>query len=44
MLMKRFVDSDRTADIDFEAEICGVREILRRVRARARGLLQAGAA
>ena len=35
MLMKRFVDSDQAADIDFEAEICGVREILRRVRASA---------
>ena len=44
MLMKRFVDSDQAADIDFDAEICGVREILRRVRARARHFLEVGAA
>jgi peptidoglycan/xylan/chitin deacetylase (PgdA/CDA1 family) len=44
MLMKRFIDSDHTTDIDFEAEVCGVREILRRVRARARQFLGVGAA
>src|SRR5262249_47830208 len=43
MLMKRFIDSDQAADIDFEAEICGVREILRRVRSRTRQFLAVGA-
>jgi peptidoglycan/xylan/chitin deacetylase (PgdA/CDA1 family) len=34
MLLKRFLDSDAYSDISFEAEVCGVREIARRVRAR----------
>ena len=32
MLLNRFLDSDRTNPIAFEAEICGVNELLRRLR------------
>jgi peptidoglycan/xylan/chitin deacetylase (PgdA/CDA1 family) len=31
-LLKRYLDSENTSDIEFEAEIAGVREILRRMR------------
>jgi peptidoglycan/xylan/chitin deacetylase (PgdA/CDA1 family) len=34
MLLKRYLDSDHSTDIAFEAEICGVRELARRIRAR----------
>jgi peptidoglycan/xylan/chitin deacetylase (PgdA/CDA1 family) len=44
MLMKRFVDSDQASDIDFEAEVCGAREILRGVRGKVRQLLHLRAA
>ena len=44
MLMKRFVDSDQAPDLEFEAEVCGAREMLRRVRAKARQLLHLRAA
>jgi peptidoglycan/xylan/chitin deacetylase (PgdA/CDA1 family) len=37
MLLKRFLDSDDFSDISFEAEVCGVREIARRLRARLAG-------
>jgi peptidoglycan/xylan/chitin deacetylase (PgdA/CDA1 family) len=33
MLLKRYLDSDATPDIVFEAEICGLREVVRRVKA-----------
>jgi len=45
MLLKRFLDSDRTSPIAFEAEICGVNELARRLRRTARravGRLQPG--
>jgi peptidoglycan/xylan/chitin deacetylase (PgdA/CDA1 family) len=32
MLLNRFLDSDSRSNIDFEAEICGVRELARRLR------------
>ena len=35
MLLKRYLDSDQTSDIAFEAEVCGVRELARRARAAA---------
>jgi hypothetical protein len=44
MLLKRFLDSDQASDIAFEAEVCGARELLRRIRAAATRLLHAGAA
>jgi peptidoglycan/xylan/chitin deacetylase (PgdA/CDA1 family) len=44
MLMKRFLDSEQGSDIAFEAEVCGARELLRRIRSRATHLLRAGAA
>jgi peptidoglycan/xylan/chitin deacetylase (PgdA/CDA1 family) len=44
MLLKRFLDSDEANDIAFEAEVCGVRELLRRARSRVRRLLNAGTA
>jgi peptidoglycan/xylan/chitin deacetylase (PgdA/CDA1 family) len=34
MLLKRYLDSEYTSDIEFEAEITGVRELLRRMRFR----------
>jgi peptidoglycan/xylan/chitin deacetylase (PgdA/CDA1 family) len=43
MLMKRFLDSDLASDLAFEAEVCGARELLRRIRARATRLLNASA-
>lgn len=36
MLLNRILDSDSTSDIAFEAEICGVRELARRLRALAK--------
>src|SRR5665213_2045037 len=39
MRLKRYLDSDEASDIAFEAEICGVREIARIVRAAATRLL-----
>ena len=36
LLLKRFLDSDSFSDIAFEAEVCGVRELARRVRAAVR--------
>jgi len=42
MRMKRFLDSDETSDIDFEAEICGVREMLRHTRSRAAKVMKFG--
>jgi peptidoglycan/xylan/chitin deacetylase (PgdA/CDA1 family) len=41
MLLKRFLDSDQASDIAFEAEVCGVRELLRGIRASARRFLKA---
>jgi peptidoglycan/xylan/chitin deacetylase (PgdA/CDA1 family) len=32
LLLKRYLDSENTSDIEFEAEITGVRELLRRMR------------
>jgi peptidoglycan/xylan/chitin deacetylase (PgdA/CDA1 family) len=32
LLLKRYLDSESTSDIEFEAEITGVRELLRRMR------------
>jgi peptidoglycan/xylan/chitin deacetylase (PgdA/CDA1 family) len=32
LLLKRYLDSENTSDIEFEAEISGVRELLRRIR------------
>ena len=32
LLLKRYLDSDHTSDIEFEAELTGVRELLRRMR------------
>lgn len=32
LLLKRYLDSEHTSDIEFEAEISGVRELLRRMR------------
>jgi peptidoglycan/xylan/chitin deacetylase (PgdA/CDA1 family) len=32
LLLKRYLDSENTSDIEFEAEITGVRELLRRTR------------
>jgi hypothetical protein len=32
LLLKRYLDSEYTSDIEFEAEITGVRELLRRMR------------
>jgi hypothetical protein len=32
LLLKRYLDSENTSDIEFEAEISGVRELLRRMR------------
>ena len=43
MLLKRFLDSEQTSDLEFEAEICGVRELLRRLRSSPRRLLGFGA-
>jgi peptidoglycan/xylan/chitin deacetylase (PgdA/CDA1 family) len=39
LLLKRFLDSDHFSDIEFEAEICGTREIARRIRGGAIRLL-----
>lgn len=36
LLLKRYLDSEDTEDIVFEAEICGVRDLLRSLRPRAR--------
>lgn len=36
LLLKRYLDSEFTPDIEFEAEIVGIREILRRLRSRFR--------
>ncbi|HLN49254.1 MAG TPA: polysaccharide deacetylase family protein [Steroidobacteraceae bacterium] len=33
LLLKRYLDSERISDLAFEAEICGVRELARNVRA-----------
>ena len=33
LLLKRYLDSEDTSDIEFEAEVVGVRELLRRMRA-----------
>lgn len=35
LLLHRYVDSDSSSDVEFEAEVCGVRQVARRVRARA---------
>jgi len=32
LLLRRYLDSEKTSDIEFEAEISGVRELLRRMR------------
>jgi peptidoglycan/xylan/chitin deacetylase (PgdA/CDA1 family) len=32
LLLKRYLDSEHTSDIEFEAEVTGVRELLRRMR------------
>lgn len=37
LLLKRFLDSDSFSDIAFEAEVCGVREFARRMRAAVKG-------
>lgn len=34
MLLRRYLDSDSSSDIAFEAEICGIRELARWIRAR----------
>lgn len=34
LLLNRYLDSELSSDIEFEAEIVGVREVLRRIRAR----------
>jgi peptidoglycan/xylan/chitin deacetylase (PgdA/CDA1 family) len=39
LLLKRFLDSDHFSDLEFEAEICGMREVARRIRRRAMRLL-----
>jgi len=44
MLLKRFLDSEDSSDVAFEAEVCGARELLRRIRAKARRLLATRAA
>jgi len=36
MQLRRYLDSDRTSDLFFEAEVCGVRDLLREARARVR--------
>jgi len=33
MLLKRYLDSEESSELAFEAEICGVRELARRIRA-----------
>jgi peptidoglycan/xylan/chitin deacetylase (PgdA/CDA1 family) len=38
LLLRRYLDSDTTSDIEFEAEIAGVRELLRRLRSGLRTL------
>ena len=38
MFLKRYLDSEETRDIIFEAEICGVRDLLRSIRSSARRL------
>jgi peptidoglycan/xylan/chitin deacetylase (PgdA/CDA1 family) len=40
LLLKRYLDSDRFSDLAFEAEICGVRQLARNVRA---ALMRVGA-
>lgn len=37
LLLKRYLDSENTSDIEFEAEITGFRELLRRLRSRFTG-------
>ena len=39
MLLKRFLDSDEITDLFFEAEICGVRDLMRGAKARVRRIL-----
>lgn len=39
LLLKRYLDSESVSDIEFEAEIAGVRELLRRMRRGLRALL-----
>jgi hypothetical protein len=43
MLLKRYLDSELTPDIVFEAEICGLRDLLRRIRAAISGSDRRGA-
>ena len=33
MLLKRYLDSELTPDIVFEAEVCGLRDVYRGIRA-----------
>jgi peptidoglycan/xylan/chitin deacetylase (PgdA/CDA1 family) len=39
LLLKRYLDSEQTSDIEFEAEITGVRELLRRMRSALNGMI-----
>jgi peptidoglycan/xylan/chitin deacetylase (PgdA/CDA1 family) len=41
-LLKRYLDSEYTSDIEFEAEISGVREVLRRIRSTLRAPVASG--
>ena len=41
MFLKRYLDSEETADIVFEAEICGVRDLIRGMRSGVRRLFNA---
>jgi peptidoglycan/xylan/chitin deacetylase (PgdA/CDA1 family) len=38
LLLRRYLDSEHTTDVQFEAELCGVFELARRVRAWVKGL------
>jgi peptidoglycan/xylan/chitin deacetylase (PgdA/CDA1 family) len=40
MLLKRFLDSDEMSDILFEAEVCGVRDLIRDARLRVRQIFE----
>lgn len=44
MLMKRYLDGEQASDIAFEAEVCGARELLRRIRSKVTKLRAAAAA
>jgi peptidoglycan/xylan/chitin deacetylase (PgdA/CDA1 family) len=39
LLLKRYLDSEQTSDIEFDAEITGVRELLRRMRSALNGMI-----